>query len=224
MAGTSFVNNEEMLSVFKEMNEEEFLTAFNVSHEDYEATALALSQSGNAPDRALAAKKGYELETLINDTDPEVRAAVAEQGYRPDILAKDPVSFVRLCVAEQGFELDTLVNDENPYIRATVAIQNYGLKQLSEDKDPNVRNLAEKMQNNLLSDYLAEAESSKHLTSVIEKVFNEHQSDQDKIARINGVDISFVPSFDQEPILAKDDKIIAKYEKRIHNEHTEDER
>ena len=70
-----------------------------------------------------AAERGWGLDILVNDEDPEIRMAVARNGYGLDKLVSDEDWRVRREVARNGYGLDKLALDENQQVRAAVATQ-----------------------------------------------------------------------------------------------------
>lgn len=101
-----------------------------------------LVNSDKWQDRLKAAKKGYMLNILVKDEDPDVKVAVAEQGYGLDKLVYDEHPDVRAAVARQGYGLDILINDRESRVRAEVAEQRFKLDILINDKDEYVRKIA----------------------------------------------------------------------------------
>jgi len=72
-----------------------------------------------------------------------VRSRVARKGHNLDKLVNDESSEVRAEVARQGYQLNKLVKDEDPEVRKAVAMQGYGLVELQHDEDPEVRKAVE---------------------------------------------------------------------------------
>ena len=94
-------------------------------------------------DRLYRARRGQDLDKLINDRHARVRMEVAKQGYGLSELINDTDFQVRVEVAKQGYGLDKLVADSSPSVRKQVAEKGFGLDLLNKDRVREVREAVE---------------------------------------------------------------------------------
>ena len=119
-------------------------TVSNIPYAELKNWPKTMVDSANWKVRKAAAERGYGLDTLVKDKDPDVRAAVASSEFGLDVLVKDEDEFVRCAVAKQGYGLDVLAKDPFWAVRETVAEQGYALNVLIIDSDEWVRTAASK--------------------------------------------------------------------------------
>lgn len=94
-------------------------------------------------ERLYKARRGQDLDKLINDRHARVRMEVAKQGYGLSELINDTDFQVRVEVAKQGYGLEKLVADSSPSVRKQVAEKGFGLDLLNKDRVREVREAVE---------------------------------------------------------------------------------
>ena len=123
------------IKMVRELGKDEIIQYFNENKEK-------ISKHGSPFAKMALANYGFALETLVVDSNEQVRRSVAEQGYGLNILISDTSPIVRRKVAEQGYHLEILVNDESPIVRMCIAHLGYGMDILINDKDSVVQGIA----------------------------------------------------------------------------------